>query len=102
MPLSQEMQGHLRSELETHDGCHPIALCLYLTVVAACYMSDTDFEEEVWEEARVFLLDEIMTACILKGAIEPGGMDENGEFTYQVTDWGRSQAGYPELGEDDG
>lgn len=102
MSLSQEMQEALKSELETHDGCHPIALCLYLTVVAACYMSNTDFEEEVWEEARVFLLDEIMTACILKGAIEPGGMDEDGEFTYQVTDWGRDQVGYPELGEDDG
>lgn len=89
--LSPEMQLALKAELELHDGCHEIALCLYLTVVAACYESDTIFEEEVWEEARVFLLDEIMTSCILKGAIEVAGMNEDGDMTYEITEHGEKE-----------
>lgn len=89
--MSPEMTSSLRSELLTHDGCHEIALCLYLTVVASCYMTGTEFCEEIWEESRVFLLDEILTSCILKGAVEAGGINEDGEFTYEITDFGRSQ-----------
>lgn len=89
--LSSEMEDALRLELLTHDACHEITLCLYLTVIASCYVTDTTFEEEVWEEARVFLLDEIMTSCILKGALEVAGLTEEGEMTYEITDWGRNQ-----------
>lgn len=89
--LSEEMKDCLRFELEIHDGCHEIALCLYLTVVAACYQSDTEFNEDVWEEARVFLLDEILQSCILKGALEVAGMTPEGEMTFQVTEKGLKQ-----------
>ncbi len=89
--LSLEMQSALRNELNNHDGCHELPLCLYLTVVAGCYISNTEFDEEVWEESRVFLLDEIMTSCILKGALEVAGLNDDGEMTFQVTDYGRSQ-----------
>lgn len=89
--ISQEMQLALKAELELHDGCHDLPLCLYLTVVAACYVSDTVFEEELWDEAKVFLLDEIMMSCILKGAVEPSGVNEDGEMMFGVTDWGIQQ-----------
>lgn len=86
--LTQAMHEALREELKLHDGCHEIPLCLYLTVIAACYVTDTMFDEEIWEEARIFLLDEIMQSCILKGALEVGGMTEDGEMTFQVTEKG--------------
>lgn len=89
--LSQAMQDCLKEELQLHDGCHEIPLCLYLTVVAACYITDTAFDEEIWERARVFLLDEIMQSCILKGALEVAGMTEEGEMTFQVTERGKQQ-----------
>lgn len=92
MPLTPLMENHLRHELAVHpDGCHELPVCLHLIIIAACMTSDTDWDEEVYEQARIFLVDEIMLSCILKGAVEAGGVSEDGEITYQVTDFGRSQ-----------
>lgn len=90
--LSQDMMEALRFELEKHEGsCHEIPLCLYLTVVAACYVTDSEFNEELWDESRIFLTDEILMSCILKGAVEVAGINEDGEMTFQATEHGLSQ-----------
>lgn len=89
--LTPEMMEALKVEIEIHDGCHDLPLCVYLMVIAACYNTDEEFTEELWEEARIFVVDEVMMSCILKGAVEVHGIDEDGELTFAVTEWGKDQ-----------
>jgi hypothetical protein len=91
--LTPLMQAYLKKEIELHDGCHEISLCVHLMIVAAFFQAEEygELTEELHNECRIFILDEIMASCILKGALEVAGMNEDGEMTFGVTEWGKAQ-----------
>jgi hypothetical protein len=52
---------------------------------------DTQDEElfnNVWKQATTLVLDDILTSLVQKGLVEPAGMNETGEMTYQLTPTG--------------
>lgn len=90
--LSPEMQEALKAENELHaDACHDIRLCVYLSVIAAAWVCEEEFTDELYEESANFIMDEILNSVILKGAMAAGGINEDGEFYYEITDHGKRE-----------
>lgn len=89
--LSENLKQALRDEYEEHGRCKhtDLAHCHSLLLAGAVWRADEFLEsEEDYQEATNFIMDETLSSLILRGFIEPAGIDEDGEFTYAATEAG--------------
>lgn len=89
--LSENLKQALRDEYHEHGQCKHTDMthCHALLLAGAVWRADEDLEsEEDYHEATAFIMDETLSSLILRGFIEPAGIDENGDFTYCATELG--------------
>lgn len=89
--LSENLKQALRDEYQEHGQCKhtDVTHCHALLLAGAVWRADEDLEtEEDYEQASAFIMDETLSSLILRGFIEPAGIDEQGDFTYQATPQG--------------
>lgn len=96
--LSDNLKQALRDEYHEHGRCQhtDLAHCHALLLTGAMWRADEELEtDEDYQEATTFIMDETLSSLILRGFIEPAGINEDGDFTYCAT-----EAGIKAIGED--
>lgn len=93
MTLNQEIKDLIRLALDSHVGCaHNTAeLCYALTLVEVGLRRENPLSDEEYEASRPFIADCILEKLILRGLIEPVGIDnETGDFYLGLTSAGEA------------
>lgn len=86
--LSEGLKQAIQDEYYEHGQCRHtnVSHCHSLTLVGAMWRAEEDIDnDEDLTEAQTYLMDTVLSSLILRGFIEPAGMNEDGELTYQTT-----------------
>lgn len=63
-------------------------MCYLLISAEVGLMLDETISEEKFKQIGTLIADLVLESLILKGMVEPSGIDENGEMLFGVTDNG--------------
>lgn len=88
MTLDDATKDFIRRGLDAHVYCghNDASLCYTLTLIEAEIRRGEEFSEEEVEASRIFIADSILEGLILKGMIEPVGIDpDSGDFYVGLT-----------------
>lgn len=87
---TRELRELVGIALMSHENCaHQESTMCYLLISAEVgLMLDETISEEKFKQIGTLIADLVLESLILKGMVEPSGIDENGEMLFGVTDNG--------------
>lgn len=90
--LDSQLQDLIILAMTSHESCghDDPALCFTLCVLETEIRLLRELTNEEAEESRLFFLDQILEGLILKGMVEPTGLNEEGDFVLGLTEQGRT------------
>lgn len=94
MELDEVFKSSIRLAMEDDslDLLETFEAAVRLYVVATGEPFDVEDEEwfiSFFHQCQKFILDEVLSSLILKGAVEVQGMEEDGDFVYGLTESGK-------------
>lgn len=86
--ISDTVKQAIQEEYFEHGRCRhtDAGHCHSLIIAGALWRTDEFItDEEDYQEALYLVMDAALSSLVLRGFIEPSGIDENGEMTYGAT-----------------